>query len=141
MLLKGLSGTIPHLLILISAWLILFCRAEKWQDGLKGMYGLPYVLISHGHDIPWVHPRQMFLFHLGTYLWIRSVCRDSPVNFIQTGMMKDNIDRFMGEKHPRNNILIPNGVDTSKFYPDYSKRHRFVKNCFCRPPGDSERPL
>lgn len=102
-------------------------EVARW---LKMRYNLPYVLISHGHDIPWVHPRQMFLFHLVTYLWIKSVCRDSSLNFIQTGMMKVNIDRFMGEKYLRKNILIPNGVDNSKFYPDYAKRPSVLRIIF-----------
>lgn len=97
---------------------------------LKRKHGLPYVLISHGHDIPWVHPRQMFFYHLGTYFWIKSVCKDSAVNFIQTKMMKDNIDRFMGEKQSHKNIIVSNGVDASKFFPDYSKRPSLLKIIF-----------
>jgi glycosyltransferase involved in cell wall biosynthesis len=102
-------------------------EVARW---LKRKYGLPYVLISHGHDIPWVHPRQMFFFHFGTYLWIKSVCRESSLNFIQTRMMKDNIDRFTGEKHWRKNILIPNGVDNVKFIPDYTKRTSLLRIIF-----------
>jgi glycosyltransferase involved in cell wall biosynthesis len=36
--------------------------------------------------------------------------------------MKTNIDRFLGLKYRKKNIIIPNGVDTEKFYPDSSKR-------------------
>jgi glycosyltransferase involved in cell wall biosynthesis len=97
---------------------------------LKRKYGIPYVLISHGHDIPWVHPRQMFFYHLATYFWIKSVCKDSSINFIQTMMMKANIDRFMGDKHSYKNIIVSNGVDTSKFFPDYSKRPGILKIVF-----------
>jgi glycosyltransferase involved in cell wall biosynthesis len=97
---------------------------------LKRKHGLPYVLISHGHDIPWVHPWQMFFYHLGTYFRIKSVCIDSSINFIQTMMMKDNIDRFMGEKYSFKNIIVPNGVETSKFFPDYSKRPSLLKIIF-----------
>jgi glycosyltransferase involved in cell wall biosynthesis len=89
---------------------------------LKRKFGLPYVLISHGHEIPWVHPRQMFFFHLGAWFWIRKVCTHSEFNFIQTKMMKANIDRFLGLKYSEKNIIIPNGVDTEMFYPDSSKR-------------------
>ena len=94
-------------------------EVARW---LKRKYGLPYVLISHGHEIPWIHPRQMFLFHLAAYFWIKNVCKLSSANFIQTRMMKTNIDRFLGRKYQEKNIIIPNGVDTRSFYPDYSKR-------------------
>lgn len=89
---------------------------------LKKKFGLPYVLISHGHEIPWVHPRQMFVFHLAAYFRIRNVCKQSSANFIQTRMMKSNIDRFLGRKYHEKNIIIPNGADVRCFYPDYSRR-------------------
>ena len=97
---------------------------------LKKRYNLPYVTISHGHEIPWVHPRQMFFFHLGAYFWIKKVCRHSKINFIQTKIMKANIDRFMGEKFRNKNIIVPNGVDTSRFYPDISKRKKKLRIIF-----------
>lgn len=94
-------------------------EVARW---MKKKYGLPYVLISHGHDIPWVHPRQMFLFHLVSFFWIRVICRQSLINFVQTRMMKENIDRFMGRRDSEKNVIIPNGVDTSTFFPDYGRR-------------------
>jgi len=98
--------------------------------GLKTNYGLPYVLVSHGHEIPWVHPRQMFFFHLGAYCWIKKVCKYSEFNFIQTRMMKANIDRFLGRKFREKNIIIPNGIDTARFYPDYSRRTQKLRIIF-----------
>jgi glycosyltransferase involved in cell wall biosynthesis len=102
-------------------------EVARW---LKKRYGLPYVLISHGHEIPWVHPGQMFLFHLAAYFWIKNVCRQSSANFIQTRMMKSNIDRFLGRRYHEKNIVIPNGVDTRSFYPDYSKRPNRLRIIF-----------
>ena len=89
---------------------------------LKKRFNIPYVVISHGHDIPWVHPRQMFFLHLAAYFWVRKICVQSQINFVQTRMMKSNIDRFLGRRHSEKNVVIPNGVDPSVFYPDYSKR-------------------
>jgi len=102
-------------------------EVARW---LKKKYGLPYVLVSHGHDIPWVHPRQMFFYHLGAYGWIKNICRQSSLNFIQTSMMKENIDRFLGKKYEGKNTIIPNGVDTSNFYPDHSKRPEHLRILF-----------
>ena len=89
---------------------------------LKREYGLPYVLISHGHEIPWVHPRQMFILHLAAYQRIKKVCRESTLVFVQTQMMKANLDRFMGKTQAHKHVIIPNGADTGRFYPDYAKR-------------------
>ncbi len=97
---------------------------------LKKKFGLPYVLISHGHEIPWVHPRQMILFHALAYFRIKSVCKKSELNFIQTGMMKANLDRFLGRKYEKKNVIIPNGVNTVRFYPDYSQRPGMLRILF-----------
>lgn len=102
-------------------------EVARW---LKMKYGLPYVQVSHGHEIPWVHPRQMFLFHLGAYFWIKKVCMHSDINFIQTKMMKANLDRFLGKKYEKKNVIIPNGVDTSRFFPDFSKRPQQLRVLF-----------
>ena len=97
---------------------------------LKKQYGLPYVLISHGHEIPWVHPRQMFFLHLGAYFRIKKVCRHSALNFVQTGKMKANIDRFIGKKYRQRNVIVPNGVEPALYSPDYSKRTQKLRIIF-----------
>jgi len=81
---------------------------------MKKIFDLPYCLISHGHDIPWYYKRQMFFYHLFTYFKIKSVCKNSSVNFIQTEFMKKNIDKFLGKKLSHKNIIIPNGVSVVK---------------------------
>jgi len=102
-------------------------EVARW---LKMKYGLPYVQVSHGHEIPWVHPRQMFFLHLGAYFWIKKVSMHSDINFIQTKMMKANLDRFLGKNHEKKNVIIPNGVDTSRFFPDFSKRPQQLRILF-----------
>jgi glycosyltransferase involved in cell wall biosynthesis len=102
-------------------------EVARW---LKREYGLPYVLVSHGHEIPWIHPRQMFLLHLAAYSWIKKVCMESALVFVQTQMMKANLDRFMGENQAHKHVIIPNGVDTTRFYPDYSKRSQKLRIIF-----------
>jgi glycosyltransferase involved in cell wall biosynthesis len=97
---------------------------------LKINYGLHYVLVSHGHEIPWIHPKQMFFFHLLAYYWLKSVCKHSEVNFIQTRMMKSNIDQFLGEKYEEKNVIISNGADAAQFYLDFSKRREKLRIIF-----------
>ncbi len=77
---------------------------------IKKKFGIPFCILSHGHDIPWYYKKQMFFYHLLTYFQIRSVCKESSYNFIQTGYMKKNIDKFLGKKMAAKNVIIPNGV-------------------------------
>lgn len=76
---------------------------------------IPYTIMSHGHDIPWYFPRQMFFYHLATWPWLKTICHFSSSNFVQTLYMKKNIDRFTGKEIAHKNIVIPNGCDTRLF--------------------------
>ncbi len=96
---------------------------------LKRKFNLPYAIVSHGQDIPWFFPRQMFKYHLVTYLWIKQICKNADKLVLLTRAMKNNADRFMGRLSFKNTI-IPNGCDTNTFYPDYSKRGKQLKILF-----------
>ncbi len=104
-----------------------FCFANFALPGgevaysMKLQFGLPYVIISHGHDIPWFMPEQMMWYHAFTYHWIRKICQQSKRNYVQSIDMKNNIDAFLGKFSDKNKI-IHNGWDSSQFKPDYSKR-------------------
>jgi glycosyltransferase involved in cell wall biosynthesis len=89
-------------------------------------FKIPYSIISHGQDIPWFFPKQMFKYHLITYLWIKKICWQSDKLILLSAEMKKNADRFM-RKHSEKNLIIPNGCDTEKFKPDYSKRKNVLK--------------
>ena len=97
---------------------------------LKNAFDIPYVLISHGHDIPWFYPQQMFAYHILTYFRIKRICVQSKANFIQTSEMKENIDKFLGRKWASKNIVIPNGLEDPGFVSDYSKRSKIFKIIF-----------
>jgi glycosyltransferase involved in cell wall biosynthesis len=89
---------------------------------MKLMYNLPYVVMSHGHDIPWFMPEQMMWYHALTYQWIRTICLQSKRNYVQSQDMKDNIDAFLGKTFSVKNKIIYNGWNSSIFSPDYSQR-------------------
>lgn len=97
---------------------------------LKKNFGFPYVVISHGHDIPWFFPSQMMLYHALTYRWIKRICMASERNFIQSDAMKKNIDRFTGKGNENKNVLIPNGSDFDNFKPDHSRKSENFKIIF-----------
>jgi glycosyltransferase involved in cell wall biosynthesis len=98
---------------------------------LKRKFNIPYIIISHGHDIPWFFKKQMFWYHLFTYFRVRKICRNSEKLVLLTELMKKNADKFMGEKHKEKNCIIPNGYDNSLFYPDYTKRNKVFTVVFC----------
>ncbi|MEN8120034.1 MAG: glycosyltransferase family 4 protein [Bacteroidota bacterium] len=79
-------------------------------------FKIPYAVISHGQDIPWFFPKQMFKYHLITYFWIKHICNKADKLILLTGSMKKNADRFMG-KQKNKNIIVPNGCETKEFFP------------------------
>lgn len=90
-----------------------------WEVGLflKKKYNIPYVIISHWHDIPWFFKKQMFLYHVITYFWIKKVCKFADKIVLLTQEMKQNADNFL-PKNKQNHIIIPNGCETNIFYPN-----------------------
>jgi len=97
---------------------------------LKKQFALKFTVISHGHDIPWMFPKQMIFYHALTYFRIKKICRESEFNFVQTFAMKNNIDRFLGKRYDEKNIIISNGMDVSAFIPDNSKKSPLFKITF-----------
>ncbi len=85
-------------------------------------FGLPYVLMSHGHDIPWFFPKQMWFYHTITYFWIRKIVLNSKALFVQSDAMESNAKMFLGNE--RSNLVkqIPNGWDADFYYPDLGKK-------------------
>ena len=141
------KSSIPEMLAWINAsskFLKTYCSAQEFDLcianfaipggvvalSLKKRFGLKYCIISHGHDIPWMFPKQMRFFHVATYFKIKRICIEAEANFVQTETMKQNIDKFLGKKYVSKNILIPNGIDTRLFKPDYTKRSTLFKIVF-----------
>ncbi|HPX75595.1 MAG TPA: glycosyltransferase family 4 protein [Bacteroidales bacterium] len=91
---------------------------------LKMRFQLPYVIISHGHDIPWFMPKEMMWYHALTYHWIKTICVHSKRNYVQSNDMKTNIDAFLGPSFSHKNKIIYNGWDSNVFSPDYSLRKK-----------------
>ncbi len=88
---------------------------------MKDLFHLPYVIISHGHDIPWFFPEQMMWYHAACYHWIRKICMQSKRNYVQSDEMLSNINAFLGGTASKNKLIF-NGWNRDKFFPDESKR-------------------
>ncbi len=112
-----------------------FCFAHFALPGgevakfINEKFNIPFAIISHGQDIPWFFPKQMFKYHILTYFWIKSICKKADKLILLTEAMKKNADRFMGKDQYRN-IIIPNGCEIKSFFPNYTKRTKKIKILF-----------
>ncbi|MBP7708289.1 glycosyltransferase family 4 protein [Candidatus Pacearchaeota archaeon] len=95
---------------------------------LKEKFNLPYILISHGHDIPWFLPKQMFKFHLVTYFYVKKICKNASSLVLLTKEMKTNADKFLGKN--KKTVVIENGADLNYFYPNYKIKSKIFKIIF-----------
>ncbi|MDA3911872.1 MAG: glycosyltransferase family 4 protein [Bacteroidales bacterium] len=85
-------------------------------------FGLPYVVMSHGHDLPWFFPKQMWFYHTLTYFWIRKIVLNSKALFVQSDVMETNARLFLGKQKSKLIKQIPNGWDADFYFPDFSKK-------------------
>lgn len=107
----------------------------------KRKFDLPYMVISHGHDIPWVEPKTMFKYHLLTYFWIKKITTNSLRNILLSKYMKEIADSFLGAKYFDRNIVIPNGCHTDFFQPEYSKKSSKFTIIFVGRLTDQKKPF
>ena len=77
---------------------------------LKKKWNLPFVILSHGHDIPWFSPKQMFFWHVLCYPLIKYCMHQSSYNILLTATLKNNADAFIGNSKSHKNRVIPNGL-------------------------------
>jgi glycosyltransferase involved in cell wall biosynthesis len=87
-------------------------------------FNLPYVVMSHGHDIPWFFPQQMWFYHMLTYSWIRKIVSNSLALFVQSDDMERNARLFLGPKEENKVCQIPNGWDAEFFRPNYALKSK-----------------
>ncbi len=87
-----------------------FCMAHFSIPGGWVAAQLPfrYGVISHGHDIPWFYPQQMFVYHVLTYFSIKRIINKAEVLWVQSEAMRKNATTFT-TKTPV--VVIPNGCD------------------------------
>jgi len=91
---------------------------------------IPYLVLSHGHDIPWMFVKEMFVYHLITFFRIKTICSRSAYNILLTAAMKKNADRFLGAIRAEKNIIIPNACDFDFFKPNTTQRTPYFKMLF-----------
>lgn len=85
---------------------------------LNLLHKTPYFIISHGQDIPWFSPKELFLYHLIFYLPIKWICsRASRITVLSQKRLND-LNRMTGSKQESKNLVIPNGCDIGFFTPN-----------------------
>ncbi len=91
---------------------------------LKKNTGIPYIVVSHGQDIPWSYPKLMLKYHLLTYFRIKKIVNHSEKLVLLSQDKKRIADNFTGKKLSHKNVVIPNGCDMSLFKPDFSRKNK-----------------
>jgi glycosyltransferase involved in cell wall biosynthesis len=84
---------------------------------LNLFYRVPYIVVSHGQDIPWFSPGELFFYHLFFYLPIRWVCSRASRITVLSQQRLNEVNRLTARKHHAKNQIIPNGCDIGFFTP------------------------
>ncbi|MCO5234369.1 MAG: glycosyltransferase family 4 protein [Chitinophagales bacterium] len=107
---------------------------------VKKRWNIPYVILSHGHDIPWFAPKQMLAWHILAYPWIKKIMIESSKNIILTEDLKINADKFLGSKTPKN-IVIPNGMLMEHYKSGFDSQKKNVSILFVGRMVEQKDPL
>ncbi|MBN2214125.1 MAG: glycosyltransferase family 4 protein [Bacteroidales bacterium] len=91
---------------------------------LKIRKKLPYIVVSHGQDIPWFNPKELLFYHMILYLPIRYICRQAKQIVSLTDMRMSQVKNLVGARHQHKCLVIPNGCDTDFFTPSYADREK-----------------
>lgn len=97
---------------------------------LKRKWNIPYIILSHGHDIPWFSPKQMFFWHLLCYPVIKFLLLNSAHNILLTHQLKQNADKFIGKNKSMKNSVIPNGLLSFNFRKGFDANDKIVQILF-----------
>jgi glycosyltransferase involved in cell wall biosynthesis len=102
---------------------------------LKKKFGLPYVITSHGSDVPGFNTDRFKFLHKFTGPLLRAITREaktiiSPSNYLKN-LILESISPTLAEKM----IVIPNGIDTEKFKPQSKKNYIFSSGRLLRRKG------
>ncbi len=86
---------------------------------LKKNYNIPYIITSHGSDVPRYNPDRFKLLHKFTGPMLRKICNEakliiSPSKYL-ANLIRNNIGNFKLK-------IIPNGIDINQFKPSKKKK-------------------
>jgi glycosyltransferase involved in cell wall biosynthesis len=95
---------------------------------LKKRYNLPYVAISHGHDIPWVKPYSNYPYYILMYYKIKSIIENSEHTIVLSEELKNNALKLVKDENKI--VQINNACDGVLFYDQKKDRGDKLKLLF-----------
>lgn len=97
---------------------------------IKKRWNIPFVILSHGHDIPWFAPKQMLPWHILAFPWIKNIMKLSSKNIVLTEDLKKTADHFLGERFHSKNLVIPNGMLMDKYKSGFDSTKKSIQIVF-----------
>lgn len=97
---------------------------------IKKRWDIPYVILSHGHDIPWFAPKQMLPWHIVSFPFIKRIMRLASANIVLNQDLKNAADHFIGEKFKSKNLIIPNGMLMDQYKSGFNSDKKVVDILF-----------
>ena len=92
---------------------------------LKKKFGLPYIITSHGSDVPGFNTDRFKLLHKFTGPLLRRISNESKNIVSPSNYLKDLILKNISLKLYDKVIVIPNGIDTNNFKPQQKRKYIF----------------
>lgn len=99
-------------------------------NALNQKWKLPYVILSHGHDIPWFSPKQMFFWHLLLYFPIKKLLKHAAKIVVLTNQLKPAASKIIGSQHENKIEVIPNGILPLQTRKSFNKEDAILKSVF-----------
>lgn len=84
---------------------------------LKKKYGIPYILTSHGSDVPGYNTDRFVFLHKFTGPLLRKICDNSEKIIALSNYLRALIEEKVGPINQEKLIKIPNGIDPCEFTP------------------------
>ncbi len=86
---------------------------------LKKKYNLPYIITSHGSDVPGYNPDRFTFLHKFTKSILKKVCKNAKVIIPPSKYLANLIKEKIGDYDTK---IIPNGIYIDKFEPKTKKK-------------------
>lgn len=102
----------------------------------------PYYIISHGQDLPWFCPRELWLYHLLMYLPIRWICSRAEKITVLSHTRLTDLNKLTFRKNRYKNHIVPNGCDIDFFNAcTVEKDHHKLKILFIGRLSEQKDPM
>lgn len=92
---------------------------------LKKFFAIPYIITSHGSDVPGFNTDRFTILHAFTGPLLRLVCRNARKVVTPSMYLKSLILRNISPDTESTIVTIPNGIDAQKFIPQEKKKYIF----------------